>query len=472
MRTLKIFTQMISVCFLLFLATPVCLGEEKSRVELHDGRISIKVEEEPLSQVMELLKEQGVAVQIDPRIDPYITATILNRPVAKGLETLLKPYNYALVWEEIGEGDGQEIRLTEVRIFYKGQKGKINPFQERNNLDVTAGNDGLMFVKSTVLLRIKPGTPEKDLTDLVSSVGGDIIEYHKALGVVRLKVPESTDIEELASRLSGKSTIESAEPDYVYSLPPGLKTISAASDDGEESSDQYRPATGMPIAVLDSGLSKDYVDSSFLLGTFDALTPGADISDNLGHGTQMSLIAAGAVTPVGTTSDSPYTNPVVAVRVFDDNGNTSNATLIRGIDYAISAGARILSMSWGSETASSIMQSAIEYAAENGLILVAAAGNSPTGEPVYPAAYENVIGVGADMPNGEPWEQSNYGDFVAVQAPGLANLPVGHNGEPGTYVGTSISTAYTSREIALTLENDPNLNLDALVETLATDGEK
>jgi thermitase len=89
---------------------------------------------------------------------------------------------------------------------------------------------------------------------------------------------------------------------------------------------------------------------------------------------------------------------VVAIRAFDNNGFTSNYTLIRGIDHAIENGARVLSLSWGSETSSSLLESATRYAAAKGLILIAAAGNAPTGNPVYPAAYDQVIGVGALTP--------------------------------------------------------------------------
>jgi thermitase len=45
---------------------------------------------------------------------------------------------------------------------------------------------------------------------------------------------------------------------------------------------------------------------------------------------------------------------MVAIRAFDNNGFTSNYTLMRGIDHAIEKGARVLSLSWGSETSSSL----------------------------------------------------------------------------------------------------------------------
>jgi hypothetical protein len=123
-------------------------------------------------------------------------------------------------------------------------------------------------------------------------------------------------------------------------------------------------------------------------------------------------------------------------------------------------------MSWGSENQSPMLEQVVNYATGNGLIMVAAAGNKPTGRPVYPAAYTNVIGVGALMPDGSVWDQSNYGTFVSVYAPGVANMPVGHNGDSGTYAGTSISTAYIAHRIAQILAETPDADIETIISTL------
>ena len=123
-------------------------------------------------------------------------------------------------------------------------------------------------------------------------------------------------------------------------------------------------------------------------------------------------------------------------------------------------------MSWGSEKSSEMLELVVDYATSKGLILVAAAGNSPTGVPVYPAAYEEVIGVGALMPNGTRWEQSNFGDFVSIYAPGVAKMPVGHNGGAGIYAGTSIATAYIANRIAQIKSEDPDLDIEGILSRL------
>ena len=113
-------------------------------------------------------------------------------------------------------------------------------------------------------------------------------------------------------------------------------------------------------------------------------------------------------------------------------------------------------MSWGSDTPSRFLAEAMDYADRRGLIVVASAGNEPTGRPVYPAAYPSVLGVGALAPDGSPWTQSNHGSFVSITAPGYAHLPVGYQGEAGLYAGTSVAAAYVSNVVAGLLTEHPD----------------
>jgi thermitase len=126
-----------------------------------------------------------------------------------------------------------------------------------------------------------------------------------------------------------------------------------------------------------------------------------------------------------------------------------------------------MSLSWGSETKSDFLERSLHRAASKGLYIVASAGNEPTGRPVYPAGYNSVIGVGALRPDGKRWENSNFGDFVMVYAPGFASLPIGYKGEPGTYAGTSISTAFVANLIANHLSDNPNATIKEVFKALA-----
>ena len=431
-----------------------------------DGdRLTLNARDKDLSEILGLLSDQGIRIRIDPRINPKITAAFKDRPIGAAMTSILKSVDYALIWRKEKASTAGEPRLWEIRIFYKGQEALAQPLKKGVNLTVVNNGDGTYHVKDILLLRLAPTITEAALAALLDQLGASIVDAYAPLGIVRLRLPHGSDVPAITETIANYPGVQTAEPDYAYPLEGGRPATGETRSSAPPPSPP--PSSGATlVAVMDSGLRSDYENSPFVQATYDAVSPGAEVSDELGHGTQMALIAAGAVNPLGAGSNTPAGSPVVAIRAFDDNGFTSTYTLMRGIDYAIENGSRVLSLSWGSETPSSLLASAVRYAAAKGLILVAAAGNSPTGNPVYPAAYENVIGVGALNPNGDAWDQSNFGDFVAVSAPGLADLPVGYKGDPGTYAGTSIATAYTARRVAAILNQNPDADRATILRIL------
>jgi thermitase len=435
-------------------------------VRIDGDRLTLHAKDQRLSTILTLLSDQGIRIRIDPRINPTISARFDNRPIGSAMSSILKSVDYALIWRTNKNADSSEPRLWEIRIFYKGHEERIRPLRKRANLTIVKTDAGDRYVKDILLLRLGPQMTEEKLAVLLDRLGATIIDFYAPLGIVRLRLPHGSDVAAIADSVADTPGITRAEPDYAYPLEGGRR---ASSDPGSSSASalQSPPAGDAVVAVMDSGLQPGYAGYPYIRATHDAVSPGAEPGDMLGHGTQMTLIAAGAVTPLGAETDPATGSPVVAIRTFDDNGFTSTFTLMRSIDYAVESGARVASLSWGTETASTLLEAAMDYAADKGVVLVAAAGNTPTGNPVYPAAYDNVIGVGALNPDGKAWDQSNYGDFVAVSAPGLANLPVGYNGDPGVYAGTSIATAYTARRVAAILTSNPDADRATILKTLS-----
>lgn len=464
-------TQMAAIVLAICLATAPLLGWASDPVvRIQGDRLTLDVDNQPLAVILEKLASQGIRIRIDPEINPLITAKFNRRAIGPALSSILKSVDYALIWRKDKASAKDEPRLWEIRIFYRGQEARIRPLEKGANLDIVKG-DGAAYVKDILLLRLKPGITEAEIAVMLDRLGANLVDVYPPLGIVRIRLPHGSDVPAIAEKIAEAEGIENAEPDYAYPLEGG-RTVTAGNLPSAATETAIPSSDATTVAVMDSGLSADYADNPFVQAAYDAVSPGATVGDEMGHGTQMVLIAAGAINPLGAETKSAAGSPVVAIRAFDDNGYTSTYTLVRGIDYAIENGARVLSLSWGSETASSLLESATDYAASRGLVLVAAAGNSPTGKPVYPAAYENVIGVGALTPDGEAWDQSNYGDFVSVYSPGLADLPVGYNGDPGVYAGTSIATAYTARQVAAILSRNPQADQKTILEILSQKNEK
>ena len=92
------------------------------------------------------------------------------------------------------------------------------------------------------------------------------------------------------------------------------------------------------------------------------------------HGTHCAGIAAAVDNELGIVGANPLAR-IMPVRVMDENGRGSAATIARGIVYAAENGADILSLSLGGPTLAQAQKEALDFAYQSAII-VAAAGNS------------------------------------------------------------------------------------------------
>jgi len=435
-------------------------------VQLLGDRLTLNAEKAPLQEILLRLSDSGIRVQIDPQINPTVTASFENREIQKALESILKGLDHVLIWDS-GQGpSGPVPRLAEIQVFRPGQKDLIKPLRKASTLSIARNpKDGSLYVKEEILVRLKPGDDLSPLLKLLQETGGVLVGHYPGLGIYRVRLPQGSDVPALVEEIGKRGWAAIVEPNYAYPVPSGPRELDWGSLKVSHGDASPQPK-GIPVAVIDSGLRADAGLDKFVLAALDALNPDKPISDTGGHGTQMALIAAGVVKPIGVKGDSVSQTPILAIKAFDENGFTSNVLLMESIDFAIRNGARVMSLSWGSETKSEFLSEALELADSKGLIIVASAGNEPTGEPHYPAAYASVIGVGALGPDGKAWEKSNRGDFVDLYAPGFATLPVGYKGDPGIYAGTSISTAFTANLIAGILSKNPKATKQEILEAL------
>ena len=185
------------------------------------------------------------------------------------------------------------------------------------------------------------------------------------------------------------------------------------------------------------------------------------------HGTAVSgIVGAATDNGIGVASLGWQTS-VVSVGVLDRCGVGSAAGIAAGIRWAADAGADVinLSLTGGSHPA---LQDAIEDVQDQGVLVVAAAGNSSSSTPVYPAAYPDVVAVGAtdDGARGlAPF--SNRGSWVDITAPGqsiytTSTLDDGYR----AYDGTSFSAPFVAAAAGLVLAARPGIGADEVVTRL------
>ncbi len=196
-------------------------------------------------------------------------------------------------------------------------------------------------------------------------------------------------------------------------------------------------------------------------------TPDSNpIEDVPEHGTLIAGVAS-AVTDNGIgIAGIGFKSKIMAVKVAQKNitdqtpGPTYGEQLIaygfEGIKYAADNGAKVINCSWGGSGYSQAEQDVINYAVSKGSLVVVAAGNDNTDAYEYPAAYANVLSVGATDNQDVRASYSDYGNYVDLCAPGNG---IYSTWQPNSYLsasGTSLSTPQVSGLAALVFAQFPN----------------
>jgi subtilisin family serine protease len=292
-------------------------------------------------------------------------------------------------------------------------------------------------------------------------------------------------VEATVARLSKDAAVAWAEPDYVMQVAGTAVPVNDPSTSRQYSLDRMRVrdawslTTGGSrlVAVIDTGVQFNHPDLAGRISTlgYDFVNGDSNASDDNGHGTWVSgIIAAKVNNGVGVAGIS-WTDVVLPVKVMDETGHGYSSDVARGIDYAISKGAKVINMSIGGFEYSNAVKGAVDRAWAAGAVLVAAAGNYRTSQPSYPAAYDHVVSVSATQADDEFTNWSNYGATVDVSAPGAAvtttnctTSPCIHStwGPTIDISGTSFATPNTAGVVALILARYPAYTNEQVVDRL------
>jgi hypothetical protein len=190
-------------------------------------------------------------------------------------------------------------------------------------------------------------------------------------------------------------------------------------------------------AVQGEGVGLEGILLSPLSITGDEVASGGGLS----HGTAMASAIVQGLNMV-MDENSTTTARILPVDVYGNSETTTSYQVAEGMYAAVEAGATVINLSLGSDTESALLQDIIREATAQGVVVLAAAGNTPTSDPTYPAAYEEVIAVTAIDEAGGISSYANYGDFVDVGMNG--SVIVSHSGGRTKVTGTSAATALTS----------------------------
>lgn len=342
-----------------------------------------------------------------------------------------------------------------------------------------------LSLKSTEIKGLKPLFNDEFQTNAFPENGK--LSEPDTIGLNRIYVlnySSKKSIETIINELLADPNIEYAEPRYIYytdfipndtfygAYQSYLKQVKA-----ENAWDLIRDASNTVIAIVDSGTDLEHVDlrSNLILPGKDLVGASAsnpiedndpDVkSDSTDHGVRISGVAS-AVSNNGIGIASISSNAkLMIVKVGADDNATAIYRGYEGIKYAADNGADIINCSWGGPGASSFGFDIINYAISKGSLIIAAAGNTNSRSPGYPASYPGVMSVAAIDANDRKTYYTNYGSTISIAAPGDVFSTLNRN-RYGYSRGTSLSTPIVSSAAALVKARFPQFDMFQVREQL------
>lgn len=316
-------------------------------------------------------------------------------------------------------------------------------------------------------------------------LGFPVVQVIPQIGIVVVAAPHLDTLRAAVGGLPGLRSVE--ENGLVHAL--------AVPNDPRYSGQYGPPMMGFPaawsssagygspsikVAIIDSGLYKAHTDfqASRILTGYDYVNGDANPDDTCGHGTHVTgTVAATTNNNVGVAGMSQATilplkalQAVGGILSVECSGSTSD--IAQAIVDATDQGARIISMSIGASASDSATSSAVAYAYARNVLLVAAAGNDGASNSIdYPAAYTQVIAVGALTDTKARASFSDMGPDLEVMAPGNNIDSTSSSGGYETMSGTSMATPHVAGALALALSCAPSTTNTALRSALQSTAE-
>lgn len=334
------------------------------------------------------------------------------------------------------------------------------------------------------------------LAALAAEVDAAVVEENEALGYARLRLRDPiTSVPAAVERLARSPEVAWVEPNGFYAIsaceraPLDPYCVDLADPIPENQWGAYTVGLfdlwrygfggdpGVVIAIVDTGIDDfaaphpDLAPNVLATG-YDTVDDDADPTDVggasfRGHGTHVAGIAAAASNDLGIAGVA-YCSSILVVRVMDctagDNCPGTFADIAEGIQLAAEYGAEIINLSLGGVDPSNAVRTAVQYAIQKGAIVVAASGNDGTPVLNYPAAYPEVIAVGATEPDDDVASFSNWGEELDVVAPGVDVFSTFLGDGYAAFSGTSTAAPFVSGIAALLVAENSAIT-QAEVET-------
>ena len=224
---------------------------------------------------------------------------------------------------------------------------------------------------------------------------------------------------------------------------------------------------GVRVGVVDTGVNMGHPDlAENVKAGFDAISETEGVEDDNGHGTHVAGIIAALDNGFGVVGVAPEAH-VYAVKSFDSKGKGMASDIIQGIAWCIDQGVRIINMSFGTVDSGKALELAISKAAESGILLVAASGNTGGQNTVlYPARDSHVVAVAASTEDDKIAAFSSSGPEIDVTGPGTDIYSTYTGQRYKTLSGTSMACPHVTGVAALVFSVAPDLSARDVEEVI------
>ncbi|MGE7093934.1 S8 family peptidase [Lysinibacillus sp. NPDC048646] len=316
-------------------------------------------------------------------------------------------------------------------------------------------------------------------------IGSKVIRSIPSLGYDVIQLNKGVTLEKAVSYYVKQQGVKSVSPSYVYHAfgtgeDPKKKDMYHLNLLQIDKALELAGNHDVKVAVIDSGVDFKHPElKSQVLPPYNAAAP-ANTTYPGDHGTHVAgIIGAAKDNAIGGHGVNPKAK-LLPIDVFNGKDGANDFVIAQGILYAIEQGADVINMSLGGYGESPLMKEAVQKAIDNGITVVAAAGNESTDNYSFPASFEGVISVGSTNDRNKLSSYSNYGPSVDVVAPGEDVYSTVHDEKKGSsfvkFSGTSMASPVVAGVASLLKSKYPNLKpheIEAILEMTAKDlGEK
>jgi hypothetical protein len=295
-------------------------------------------------------------------------------------------------------------------------------------------------IPNELIVRLKPGQKIEDLARLL---GAKVIGKMDSLNAYRLQFDSAGAADAARSQLAENPEVASVESNYQVDRPPDPGLVKGAPPAGTPRL-TLNPPTGdsrIIVGLVDTQVQQvsAELDKFILKQLYVGDSQSVDSATPL-HGTAMAQAILQSLE--GTLGKNSATSiQILPVDIYGNQTYSDTFKIGEGIKLAADGGAKIINMSFGSDSDSPFLRDVIAQGEAEGIKFIGAKGNEPVTTSFFPAADPGVFPVAA-LDNGVLADYSNRAPIPSLAAPGTAMVNYGN--QTWYERGTSVSAAYIS----------------------------